>query len=357
MLADVSSASAGCDRRWGARRAAALVVAAGLVACKSSSRSTLYPAGSANDDGSGELAQKSARLLTSDGADPPLPAPRHRRFGRTDGDPYGGNPYGGEPEPADDAVSDGGLAAPTLGCQTFRHCSTGGTSSTASPRAARYSAVAGLTGVIEGTVLWRGARPAPVVTACGPVDSAGVRIAGDRGVGGVLVYIAHVDVGRAMPRYAGNATVGGTVAKRGCALAPALQIVTPLPAGLAIHGDATLARLRVTQPSGAVPFELQEAGRIVLQVEPGVTRIEADDGSLGAAWVVAADTPYYAITDDFGRFRIDELAAGSYDIAVLRPPVPTGEAGRLVYGAPVVVHRTAVVDAVRPARLDVVLER
>jgi len=348
MLGDVSRASPACDRRWGA---AALVVAAGFGACQFRSRPALYPAGSANDDGSGELAQKSARLLIGDGVELPLPAPRHRRFGRTEGDPDAG-----EPELGDDA-SDGEPSTAPPGCRTFRHCSTSGTSLSASPRAARYSAVTGLTGVIEGTVRWRGARPVPVVTACGPVDGAGVRVAADRGVGGVLVYIEHVDVGRTMPRYAGAATVGGTIAMRGCALAPALQIVTPLPAALAIHGDATRAQLRVTQPSGVLAFELEEAGRIVLQVEPGVTRIEAGDDSLGAAWVVAADTPYYAITDDRGRFRLDELATGSYDITVWRPPLPTGQAGKLVYGAPVIVHRTVFVDAVRPARLDVALER
>jgi hypothetical protein len=232
-----------------------------------------------------------------------------------------------------------------------------GISASMTPRAARYNAVAGLTGAIEGTVTWRGARPAPLVTSCGPIDDPGLRIGADRAVGGVLVYIEHVDVGRPTPSYARAAVVGGTIAKRGCAFAPALQIVTPLPAGLAIHGDATQARLRVTQPSGAAPFELQEAGRIVLQAQPGVTRIEAEDGSLGAAWVVAADTPYYAITDDHGRFRIDELAAGSYDVTFWRPPLATSENGRLVYGAPVITHRSIRLDAVRPARLDVALER
>ena len=41
-----------------------------------------------------------------------------------------------------------------------------------------------------------------------------------------------------------------------------------------------------------------------------MTRVDSEDGKLGAAWVIGLDTPYYAITDDAGRFRIDELATG-----------------------------------------------
>ena len=206
--------------------------------------------------------------------------------------------------------------------------------------------------------------PAPLVTACGTIDNPGVRVGANRAVGGVLVYIEHVEAGRTIPSYGRPASVGGTIAKRGCVLAPALQIITPLPAGLAIHGDATGVKLRVTSPTGSpsgVPvvaqsFELQEAGRVLLQAQAGVTRIEADDGSLGVAWVVAANTPYYAITDDTGRFRIDELAAGTYDVTVWRPPLASLADGKLVYGPPVITHRSIKVDLARPAHLDVAFE-
>src|SRR5262249_34906634 len=107
--------------------------------------------------------------------------------------------------------------------------------------------------------------------------------------------------------------------------------------------------------SGIKPVELQEAGRVVIQAQPGVTRIDADDGSLAAAWVVASDTPYYAITDDAGRFRIDELAAGTYDVTFWHPPLAALVDGKLVYWPPVIRHRTIKVDAAHAARLDVAL--
>jgi hypothetical protein len=327
-------------------RAALLIAVA--AACSSSQRTRMYPAGSDKDDGYGDLAQKSARLLTSNEPEPPLLGRRHGRHARHTGDPYGGDPYGGVQYGGDpdDPPSDVDDAANTRA----------GPSHPSAP-GLRYNAATGLTGAIEGTVTWRGPRPAPLVTACGAVDNPSVRVGPHGAAGGILVYIEHVEIGRALPSYARPAVVGGMIAKRGCVLAPALQIVTPLPAGLAIHGDATEVKLRVTQPGGVKPFALQEAGRVVLQAQPGVTRIEADDGSLGAAWVVAANTPYYAITDDAGKFRIDELATGTYDVTFWRPPLAGTAEGKLVYGPPVITHRTIKVDPARPAHLDVALER
>lgn len=315
----------------------------------------MYPAGSDKDDGYGDLAQKSARLLTDDGRDAPLIPPRKTRRARADGDPYGGDPYGGNAYGGDayGGALDGAL--PSLCRVSGRRCST--STQPPPPRSSRYNAVTGLTGAIEGTVTWHGAPPGPLTTACGSIDNPSVRVAPNRTVGGVLVYIEHVDLGRTIPSYGRPATVGGTIAKRGCMLAPTLQIVTPLPAGLAIHGDATEIKLRITTPSGTSPFELQPAGRVVVQAQVGVTRVEADDGSLGAAWVVATDSPYYAITDDAGRFRIDELAAGTYELTFFRPPVAGTTDGKLSFGPPVVTHRSIRVDPVRPARLDVALER
>jgi hypothetical protein len=225
-------------------------------------------------------------------------------------------------------------------------------------RTPHYQQQVGLNAALEGTVSWRGAVP-KVTSACGTFDP--LQISAERGVAGILVYIERVNTGRVIASTIGDqrpSMVGGVLVKRGCAFAPSVQVVNPLPAQLAIHGDARRARLQITPPGAATAqaFELQEAGRIAFQLKPGITRIESDDASLGAAWVVGVDTPYYAITDDAGRFRIDELAAGSYDVTIFQPPVPTVAAGgRLSYPAPVVVHRTVRVESAKTARVDVAL--
>jgi hypothetical protein len=73
--------------------------------------------------------------------------------------------------------------------------------------------------------------------------------------------------------------------------------------------------------------------------------------------VIGLDTPYYALTDDRGRFRLDELATGTYEVTVWQPPVPALAGGALVYGAPIVAKRTVRVEGARTARLDVALGR
>ena len=315
---------------------------AALVACGAPQRSGMYPAGSDKDDGYGDLAQKSAQLLIGDGSDAALLAPRRGHRARSEGDAYGGDPYGGE----------------MYGGDAYGATGPVGTAPPGPPSAPvqRYTPAVGLTGAIEGTVTWRGALPRPLTTACGAFDNPGVHVAANRAVAGVLVYIEHVEFGRTLPTLGDRpVSVGGIVTKRGCALAPALQILTPLPANLTIHGDATEIKLRVTLPGGARPFELQPAGRVVVAAQPGVTRIEADDDSLAAAWVIASNTPYYALTDERGRFRIDELAAGTYDLTFWQPPLATTASGKVRYGAPVIVHRSIKVDPARPTRIDVAL--
>jgi len=217
--------------------------------------------------------------------------------------------------------------------------------------------VAGLVGAIEGTITWRGALPPKRMTPCGLLDVA--HIAEDRGVPDTLIVIESVKTGRQMPGEGRNATVGGAIVKRGCALLPTTQIVTPLPAGMDIAGDATPAQLRVTSAPAALAhtYDLQEAGRVSFTVGLGVQRIEATDGSLAAAFVVGSDAPYYAITDDHGKFRIDELAPGTYDVTIWHAPLPDTGTGPLRYGEPLVEHRKVTVAGKQPARLDVAIGR
>lgn len=255
---------------------------------------------------------------------------------------YGGDPYGG-------AAYGGATYA------NYRPPSWGYTTPNRQPH---YNAVVGLVGSVEGTVAWTGAAPPKLVTACGVIDNPSLQVT-SRGVGGVLVYIDKVAIGRQVNNYGRPVTVGGTVFKHGCALGPAIQIATPLPALLSIHGDPARTRVRVTLPTGPVkPYELQEGGRVQLQIPSGITRVDGDDGKLTSAWVLALDTPYYAITDEAGHFRIDELADGTYDVMFWQPPLATsGPDGRIAYGPPVTVKKTIKVEGTKPAQLSVTLGR
>jgi hypothetical protein len=324
-------------------------LAAGAIACgPKAPHQPLYAAGTDKDDGHGLLARASSKLMTEaeseDGLQVRTVAPPRRYIDEEySGEQYGGDPYGGT---AYGGASYGSYVPPPWSYPSVN-------------RVPSYQQQVGLSGVIEGTVSWRGALPGKIVSACGPIEP--LAISAEKAVAGVLVYIERVTTGRVLLSTHGEqrpAIVGGVIVKRGCALAPRLQVVHPLPAQLAIHGDATRMKLKITAPGaaiGAKVHELQEAGRVAFQLKPGVTRVEAEDGTIGAAFVIGIDSPYYAITDETGRFRIDELAAGTYEVTIVHAPVPAVSGGTLSYGAPVMVRRTVRVDASRTSRMDVAL--
>lgn len=326
---------------------AASVLAISAIACGGPSQShPLYGAGTEKDEGHGMLARASAKLMTSDEVQPEGFAPRRpARPNYEEG--YGGNAYGGD--------SYGMYGGGAYGAQTYASYVAPQWGYPSVNRTPSYTQKPGLVSSIAGTITWRGAAP-KLTSGCGPIKP--LEISSERAVSGVLIYIERVSIGRVLPHSSGEqrpATVGGVVVKRGCAFAPSVQVVTPVPASLTIHGDGKRARIRVTAPGGAAkPVDLNEGGRVALQAKAGVTRIESEDGTLGAAWVVGVDTPYYAITDDHGRFRIDELAPGTYDVTIWQPPVPTLNGTALVYGAPVIVKKSVKVGT-GSARLDVTL--
>lgn len=322
-------------------RRATSVLVIGAIACGGSGQQhPLYGAGSEKDEGHGALARASSKLMTGTEADGDGFAPR-RTYGGTG---YGGDSYGMYGGGAYGGQSYASYVAPQWGYPSVN-------------RTPSYTQKPGLASSIAGKISWRGATP-KLTSSCGAITPLDINA--ERAVSGVLVFIERVHIGRVLPHSSGEqrpATVGGVVVKRGCAFVPSVQIVTPVPASLTIHGDSKPTKIRITAPDGPVnQSALHEGGRVALQARVGVTRIESEDGAFGAAWVVGVDSPYYAITDDHGRFRIDELAPGTYEVTIWQPPVPTVNAGALVYGAPVIVKKSVKVGA-GTTRLDLTLGR
>jgi hypothetical protein len=359
----------------GVRRFAGLLIA--LAAC-GGSQSTRLTRGGDNDEGAGQLARASLKLSMDSGEtddegfgdetteDEYAQRRAYARYGDVyGGDPYGGDPYGGDPY--------GGTNYANWRMPQWNYNTPNRTPS--------YQITVGLPGAIEGSVSWNGPLPGKLASPCGAMDNPTLRVSTDKRVRGVIVYIEKIEVGRATPYYTRPASVGGVLAKHSCTLSPAVQIVAPLPGSIEIHGDATKAKIKITPPpvtkdskpiemidpdtgelTTAAPKsrdpktqEMEEGGLIIAEVQDGVTRVDGDDGKLGAAWVLGLDTPYFAITDDSGRYRIDELAAGTYDVTFWQPPIASvGRDGNWTYSAPIVTKRKVTVGS-KTAQLSVTL--
>lgn len=316
------------------RGIAALVVVA-QFACGSAQHAELGKLGSDKDEGAGDLARASLELRTpeetGDRAFRDGTSHRSRGYGYGyGGDAYGGNPYGGDPY--------GGTSYANWRAPQWNY--------TTPNRTPRYQVSVGLRGSIEGVVTWTGQVPPALKTACGVIDNPTAHVSSDKRVRGAIVYIEKVQVGRVIPYYSRPINVGGVLAKHGCALGPAAQILTPLPGSVTINGDPQRTRIRVTPPGGETKlYDLQEGGFVQAEIKLGVTKVDSEDGKLAPAWVIGLDTPYYAITDDDGRYRIDELAPGTYEVTFWQPPVASlAREGTWSYGAPIVVKRSIKVD-------------
>lgn len=338
----------------GALAAGAAIALAG--ACHKRAKPTKLPgAGTNGDDGSGILAKASVRFLTSEdegGFEP--------EQGRSGGyyDQYGGY-YS--------SFTYGGFGGDGYG-ESFLYAGWQPTMSYQSPnRTPEYGVVYSMAeaGGIEGTVTWPKPPSRPSTFAgpgdCGTLDNDSLVLGSGNSVVGAVVYLERVTSGRAVPWGQKPLFVGGTIDQRGCELAPRVQVAGPLPVQLQIaNGEDTRVKLAVTKVGDGgsrVEHTIEPgASRSMGVMSAGVTKIEDLDGALAPAWIVSANHPYFTLTDDHGRFRLDDVIAGEYTLVVWQAPVITGVANGVVqYGEPVVVKQKITVKKVAATKLKIEL--
>jgi len=306
-----------------------LALAAVIVACGGATRtgSQLPRAGSEDDDGTGFVARMSRGQHPRHGESAAPGEPGEPYGDELGGDWYGGGAYGGG------VYGVGGTTYPPAGPAP-------------SPIASGYTidtvVESGKGGAVEGTVTWKGARPPsslPAVAAAtrcsGALENASLRVAPSGGLRDAVVFLADIKSGKAPPP-----SLGGTLEVGQCRFAPVLQLAMPIGQVLAVTNrddSPTLVRLtrRATTVAGGAGEANQDVnvgarGEIgVLLDRDAVHEATLGGGHPGAsAWVVVPPHPYYTLTDEQGRFRLDDVPAGEYTLVVWHPPVVTGVDGK-----------------------------
>jgi hypothetical protein len=311
----------------------------------------LDPAGSKGDDGSGLLAEASVQFMTSsdEGGFEPDPAP-NRGYGYGYGYDYGGGYYGG--------YTYGGFGGDWYGGGAY-----GGNiyasfqpymPYTTTQRVVDYTvSYATDHGAIEGQVTWPKPPSMPATldgpSGCGKVDNPSLRLGKGNTVEGAIVYLEKITQGRGwqVQQYSGYKPIstGGSIELRECALTPRVQVQMPVPGQLALSNAHDVPVTLVADRPGDTSTRIEQrldvgATRVVGLQSAGVTRIGDQAGALSPAWIVSGNHPYYALTDDRGRFRLDDVVAGDYTLIAWHPPVVTGIVdGKAVYGDPVIVKK------------------
>lgn len=355
---------------WLTGALATLIGVAGALACTSASRPTgpsLPKAGSPEDDGTGLLARWSRGGHGGcEGEDCATGGDVYGYYGGDvygyyGGDTYGyyggdyygyygGDPYGGY------AYGYGGYWQPEY--------------KQPPPQVVDYAPMTTVStaGTIEGVVKWKNA-PAALATIKGVKGSACEKDGANPtlvrsssgGVGATLVYLADIRSGK---NYTG---LGGTVEQRDCVFSPHMQIAAPI--GVVIqfaNQDLVGHELRIR----ALPDDRRKEQKDELLpvptmrikdhplVEPGIYEVTTDEESgAGVAWIVVPRHPYYAVTDEDGRFRFDDVPAGEYTLVAWHEPVATSvdTNGRMIRGNPVETRIRVKVSAGQIVPVDVSL--
>ncbi len=180
-----------------------------------------------------------------------------------------------------------------------------------------------LAGSIVGRVTYAGNPPPPRslpvtkdkdVCETEPHPDESLVLSPDRGIANVVVYVQDPPKAPPMPLPASPPRLD----QRSCRFHPHVLIV---PAGgtlEVLNNDGVLHNLHTYPKNNPTVNQAQPKFRKVMPVKiekPDVIRLSCDVHPWMSGWLVVAPHAWYALTAPDGRFRIDDVAPGSYTLA------------------------------------------
>lgn len=177
-------------------------------------------------------------------------------------------------------------------------------------------------GTIKGTVRYMGAMIEPKklpVTAdhyvCGKTkDAETLVLSPDRGIRNAVVSLRSPPPGTRWPAFMPVVQIDQDV----CVYVPHVVIV---PAGGTVeflNSDRLLHNLHSASTRNPTFNRTQPRGRTIpiRFRKPEIVRLDCDLHPWMRAWIVIAEHPFYTVTDEQGRFRLDHVPAGDYTLQV-----------------------------------------
>lgn len=170
---------------------------------------------------------------------------------------------------------------------------------------------------------WSGPVPQPEMLAvtksveqCGRAKSSETLLIGPGGgIKNVVIQILNIRKGKPFASPAKPAAMD----QRACTYVPHVLIV-PLGSKLdLINSDPVLHNVHGYKDAATTAFNvampMQNQHLLRTMAVPGTIRLQCDAGHTWmSAYVVVADNPYYALSDAQGRFSIDGIPPGTYQV-------------------------------------------
>jgi plastocyanin len=176
-------------------------------------------------------------------------------------------------------------------------------------------------GTIAGRITYTGAVPSKKIVptkdreVCGDVrDWQQAEVGPDNGLKNAVVYLAEVASGKPWPEEARLQTP--VIDNKDCMFDPHVQVIRP--GELEIHNsDPVLHNTKAYYGRrAAFNLALPNAGMTLKRelARPGVVRFECDAHGWMEAWIYVLEHPYFAVTDENGAFRIEDVPPGDYTL-------------------------------------------
>ena len=185
-------------------------------------------------------------------------------------------------------------------------------------------------GSISGTVKYKGTPPAPTkldvnkdAEVCGTEQkmSRELVVAADGGIQYAVVSIPGIAKGKAFP------TTNSTLDQKGCEYQPHIVL---MPAGGNIdilNSDGILHNIHTYSDKNPPLNRAQPKFKKTMTEtfkDPERVRLSCDVHGWMQGWLVVEDSPYYAVTDDKGNFKITDIPAGDYEVKVWQEKLGEG---------------------------------
>ena len=215
-------------------------------------------------------------------------------------------------------------------------------------------------GVLIGRVRFAGEPPKGEAVAvrkntdvCGEHKPSQALVVGPtKGVRGTVVALEGVERGKRAPDFELDNTK--------CLFVPHVSAVMAGPKVRIRNSDPILHNThgfldRLTVFNIALPTKDQVVDITQRIKKPGVVDVVCDAHTHMRAWIVVRENPYFAVSDDNGQFRIDEIPPGRYRVTAWHEGwVVTGKDkdGRPLYDPPRVLTQEVTV----PAKGEVAVE-